>query len=145
MNEVKLNSKVKYVKSPKYITFEGDNIKVVNDINQAVEELKKGNEIARFEFGDSMHPVLKNGEYGVVVPISINDVNIGDAVLCEVNGYLMTHMVMMISDSAKDSRQVLIGNTHMQYYGWTDKVYGGVMGTNIIEMNDFQEIEEISQ
>ena len=145
MNEVKLNSKVKYVKSPSHITFEGDEIKVVNDINQAVEELKKGNEIARFEFGDSMHPVLKNGEYGVVVPISINDVNIGDAVLCEVNGYLMTHMVMMVSDSAKDSRQVLIGNTHMQFYGWTDKVYGGVMGTNIIEMNDFQEIEEISQ
>jgi hypothetical protein len=92
-----------------------------------------------------MHPVLKNGEYGILVPITIDQVNIGDAVLCEVNGHLMTHMVLMISDSAKDGRKVLIGDTWMRYYGWTDKVYAGVIGTNILEMNDFQEADEISQ
>ncbi len=143
MNTVKVNTDIQYVKSPSYITFEGDRIKVINDINEALIELKKGNEIARFEFGDSMQPILKNGEYGIVVPITIEQVNIGDAVLCEVNGHLMTHMVMMISDSAKDGRKVLIGNTYMQFYGWTNKVYGGVIGTNIIEMNE--EIQEIDE
>lgn len=137
---------IKIVKSPKTITYKGDEIKVVNDINEAVNELKKGNEIARFEFGDSMQPILKNGEYGVVVPINIDEVNIGDAVLCEVNGQLMTHMVMMISDSAYDGRYVLIGNTWMQFYGWTNKVYGGVIGTNVFEEPiDIEEINEIKE
>ena len=144
MSDTKINTKIKFVKSPKFIEFEGDEIKVVNDIVEAVKELKKGNEIARFEFGNSMHPILKNGEYGVVIPIDINQVNIGDAVLCEVNGYLMTHMVVMSSDSAKDGRYVLIGDTSMNCYGWTNKVYGGVIGTNIIEMcDDIENAEEV--
>lgn len=134
---------MKIVKSPKTIMYNGDKIKVVNDINEAVKELKKGKEIARFEFGDSMHPILKNGEYGVVVPIDIYEVNVGDAVLCEVNGQLMTHMVAMISESSYDGRYVLIGNTWMQFYGWTNKVYGGVIGTNVFEESiDIEEIKE---
>lgn len=133
---------VKIVNSPKTIMYKGEEIKVVNDINEAVKELKKGNEIARFEFGNSMYPILKSGEYGVVVPIDIYNVNIGDAVLCEVNGQLMTHMVMMVSDSACDGRYVLIGNTWMQFYGWTNKVYGGVIGTNILEIES--NVEEVN-
>ena len=83
----------KYVKSPKHI----NGITVVNDIVEAVNELKKGNTIARFEYGDSMMPILKNGEYGIATPIqSLEDVSVGDAVVCEVNGHLMTHMVMLI-------------------------------------------------
>lgn len=142
--EAILNKNVKYVKSPSTIRYDGDNVKVVNDIEEAVKELEKGNEIARFEFGNSMHPILKDGEYGIVVPINIADVNVGDAVLCEVNGQLMTHMVMMVSDSACDGRYVLIGNTWMQFYGWTNKVYGGVIGTNIFEMNgiETEKVEE---
>lgn len=122
------------VKNPSHIKVNGEKIKVVNSIKEAVECLKKGEVIARYEAGDSMTPILRHMEYGVVYPIE-KDVMLasGDAVLCEVKGYLMTHMVMMASESAYDGDKYLIGNTHMQFYGWTDKVYGVVQGTNVFE------------
>ena len=102
--------------------------------------LKNGITIARFEFGDSMSPVLVSGEYCIVEPIKelegINNIAIGDAVLCKVGDHLMTHMVLMISDSAYDGTKYLIGNTWMQYYGWTDTIYGIAKGTNVIETPD---------
>ena len=137
MNEAKVDN-VKYVKSPSTIEVDGVKYPVVNDIVNAVELLKQGISIARYEFGDSMSPVLVSGEYCVVEPIKelegINNIAIGDAVLCKVGDYLMTHMVMMISDSSCNGTQYLIGNTHMQFYGWTDTIYGIAKGTNILEM-----------
>ena len=61
MNEVKINKTIKYVKSPSTITVDGVKYPVVNDIREAVEMLKNGITIARFEFGDSMSPVLVSG------------------------------------------------------------------------------------
>lgn len=133
--------KIKYVKSPKHI----NGITVVNDITEAVNELKNGNTIARFEYGDSMMPILKNGEYGIATPIqNLEDISIGDAVVCEVNGHLMTHMVMLISYSNHNTPYFLIGNTWMQFYGWTNKIYGVVKGTDICEEPiDFDKFEEV--
>ena len=37
--------------------------------NEVLEALKKGEVICRFEWGDSMHPILKNGEYAKLIPI----------------------------------------------------------------------------
>lgn len=130
-----------YVKSPKEI----NGIKVVNDINDAVSALLNNVSIARFEYGNSMMPILKDGEYGIVHPIKhLEDVKIGDAVLCEVNGHLMTHMVMLKSSSNCETPYFLIGNTHMQFYGWTNKIYGVVVGTNILEKPiAFADVEEI--
>lgn len=139
-------SNEKYVKSPKHI----NGVKVVNDIQEAVEELKKGNTIARFEYGDSMSPILKSGEYCIIEPIKdingINNISVGDAVLCKVGEYLMTHMVMMISSYSNcDKPYYLIGNTWMQYYGWTDEIYGIAKGTNVIEEPiDLKSVEEIN-
>lgn len=132
---------VKYVKNP--TTVHG--IKVVNNIEQAVEELKKGHTIARFEFGDSMMPILKNGEYGIATPIqNLNEVSVGDAVVCEVNGHLMTHMVVLISESHAETPYFLIGSTWMNFYGWTNKIYGIVKGTNVCqEPINFDETEPI--
>lgn len=125
--------KIKYVKSPNFV----DGVNVINNIVEAVEWLKMGRKVARFEFGDSMMPILKSGEYCVIEPLNdLNSVNIGDAVLCEVNGYLMTHMVVSKSTSAKDSPYFLIGTTSMYVYGWTNKIYGICKGTNVIEMSE---------
>ena len=140
MNEVKINKTIKYVNSPSTITVDGIEYPVVNDIREAVEMLKNGITIARFEFGDSMSPVLVSGEYCFVEPIKelegLNNIAIGDAVLCKVGDHLMTHMVLMISDSAYNGTKYLIGNTWMQYYGWTDTIYGIAKGTNVIETPD---------
>lgn len=133
-----------YVKSPNKIK----QFRVVNDIHEAVEELKNGNTIARFEYGDSMSPILSSGEYCVVEPIrNIEDVKQGDAVLCNVNGYLMTHMVIMVSTSAADDEPYfLIGDTHMNIYGWTKEIYGIAYGTNILEVPiDVEEAEEVKE
>lgn len=121
----------------KYITTEPseiDGIKVVNEIHEAIECVKNNEVIARYEFGTSMEPILKNGEYGIVTPVTNleTDVQIGDAVLCEVNGIPMTHMVCMKSKTV-NGWYFLIGTSSMGLYGWTNKVYGLVHGTNICQ------------
>ena len=63
-----------YCTNPKTIPFKfehcfkEDNIKVCNDAIDAIDKLSKGEIIARFEFGDSMLPLLESGEYAVLVP-----------------------------------------------------------------------------
>lgn len=131
----------RYVKSPKEI----NGVKVVNNINEAVNALLNKTPIARFEYGESMKPILNDGEYGIVYPIdSLDDVKVGDAVLCEVDGYLMTHMVIVKSESNSKTPYFLIGSSHMQLYGWTNKIYGIVIGTDVFEEpRRFDEVEEI--
>lgn len=132
---------IKYVRNAKFI----DNVNVVNDINQAVEWLKMGRTIARFEFGDSMQPILKSGEYNITTPITdLNSVNVGDVVLCEVEGMLMTHMVILKSNGNCDTPFFLIGSSNLYIYGWTNKIYGVCKGTNVIELpTDIQYAEEV--
>lgn len=102
---------------------------VVQDVEEVLENLKNKKVVARFEYGDSMSPILVNGEYAILVPIdAISDVNIGDAVFCEVNGCYLTHMVWM-----KSNGYCLIGSSHGEINGWTDKVYAIAEKTNIIE------------
>lgn len=133
---------IKFVSKPSYI----DGIRVVNDIEEAVECLKKGETIARFEWGESMMPLLNNGEYCTIEPVDdINDIEIGDAVLCEVNGVLMTHMVIIKSNANCNSPYFLIGSSYLHFYGWTNKIYGLCKGTNILEKPSFLEYaEEVS-
>jgi hypothetical protein len=111
-------------------------VSVVNDILEAVNMVQNGETVARFEWGDSMQPILKNGEYGIISPVNPKDIQIGDAVLCKVNGYLMTHMVMLKSNSAHDKPYFLIGSTSYDLYGWTSDIYGIVKGTNIFESGE---------
>ena len=133
---------LKTVSSPKFI----NDVIVVNEIYEAVSYLKENKKpIARFEFGDSMQPILKNGEYCIITPIeSLNDVNVGDAVLCEVNGYLMTHMVISKSTASNRTPYFLIGDTNMNIYGWTNNIYGIAHGTSYIEKSEeYKTVEEI--
>lgn len=145
MNKVKIDTNIKYVKSPYTLKIDGGEYDVINDIEEAVECIQKGRvPIARFEWGNSMDPILKNGEYGLIIPIeSLDDIEVGDAVLCKVGDYYMTHMVMMISSSNCNGKMFLIGNTWMQFYGWTNEIFGIVKGTNILEMPN-EEVEEVN-
>lgn len=138
-------SKITYVSSPTHLNFQNEKIKVVNDIYEAVEHLKRKEKIARYEFGNSMMPMLMSGEYCVIEPIKdIYEVNIGDTVLCDVGGHLMTHMVLMSSTTACDSPFFLIGTSSYGIYGWTNKIYGICNGTNVLEISkDVEEVEEI--
>ena len=114
-----------------------NNIKVVNDSNEALEYLKRGETVARYESGDSMRPILNNNEYAILEPVkNLNDVKVGDAVFCLVNGVLMTHMVWLISESSYFCKQFLIGSSSGYLYGWTTWIYAKAKGTNRFEGND---------
>ena len=134
--------KVRYVKNPSII----NGVVVENDAFKALEMLKNGQAVARFEYGDSMSPILLSGEYCILCPfLHGREANIGDAVFCNVNGYLMTHMVLMKSRNVSDDKPYyLIGSTNGQTYGWTNKVYALAQGTRVLEINDdmFQEMDE---
>ena len=128
-----VRSKYKYVSSPDEII----GVKVENDIVKAVSKLIDGKTIARYEFGTSMEPILHDGEYAIIKPISsLHEVSAGDAVLCDVNGELMTHMVLAVSNSAKDTPYFLIGSSDGYMYGWTSGIYGIAKGTNICEYKE---------
>lgn len=93
-------------------------IQIVQDIEDVVKELSNGNQVVRFEFGDSMKPIFNSGEYAVLTPINdVSEIEIGDAVFCKVNEHWMTHMVWIKN---KDTNQCLIGSTSGDLYGWTD-------------------------
>lgn len=96
-------------------------IPIIQDELEAMKELLHGKTITRYEFGDSMFPILLSGEYAILTPISnLNEIKIGDAVFCDVMGYLMTHKVI-----DKENNNFLIGPTNPSNvaYGWTNKIY----------------------
>ena len=81
-----------------------------------------------------MQPILGNGEYGIVRPIGNKTIEAGDTVLCEVNGILMTHMVIMVANN-KYVPYYLIGMANLECYGWIkqENIFGIVQPTGIFE------------
>lgn len=108
-----------------------DGLRVVQNIDEVVKSISDGETIARFEFGNSMRPVLCSGQYARLVPLhGSDDVQIGDAVFCNVGGYWMTHMVW---NKNRHSKQYLIGSSSGEMYGWTDIVLATAIPMPYIE------------
>lgn len=103
-----------------------DGLPVVQDIEKAMHSLVDHKvPIARFEFGDSMRPILSSGQFCKITPIdNEEDIKIGDALFCEVNGYVGTHMVLLKSHIDEDKTWYLIGMTDMEPIGWTSNIFG---------------------
>lgn len=120
---------IKYVKNPKFI----NGVKVINAPYLAIDMLNNGIELARFEFGNSMSPKLLSGEYCILKPLKNGEeANVGDAVFCNVNGIVMTHMVL--SKKNNDSKvEYLISDTSGNIYGWTSEIYAIAHGTKVLE------------
>ena len=113
-------------------------VMTMNSLSEILGELGKGNNVARYEWGDSMMPLLQSGEYCILIPANKTTIEVGDAVFCEVNGYMMTHMVMMIS-RIQNNPMYLIGSPNYNeitgqftIYGWTSNVFAKAIGTKII-------------
>ena len=108
-------------------------VRVVESELETIQAIKNGETVCRYEWGDSMTPVLKNGEYAILTPIKdINEVQRGDAVFCRMpEGYYMTHMVWEISRCGHDGRPWFkIGSTGSSIYGWTQDVLAIAKGTD---------------
>lgn len=120
-----------------------NDVRVIQDEEETAEALLRGEKVARYEWGDSMSPVLKHGEYAILTPITDKSkIKRGDAVFCKMdNHYYMTHMVWEISDSGFDGeRWFKIGSTGTDIYGWTKDVLAIARGTNLFQQEIFEEI-----
>ena len=110
-----------------------DGLTIVQDVDETIKYLKNGETVARCEFGDSMLPIFKSGQYARLTPC-YNNPNIGDAVFCCVNGVWMIHLVWMVN---KPSKQCLIGDTSGNMYGWTSEILAIATPMNYIQQTFF--------
>lgn len=94
-------------------------IRVVQDIDEVVKALDNGEMVCRYEFGDSMQPILVSGQYARLIPLRGEIPNMGDAVFNCLDGHWNTHMVWNVN---KASGYCLIGDSHGHLYGWTNKI-----------------------
>lgn len=69
--------------------------------------------------GNSMHGKIVSGQLVTVIPTKIEDLVVGDIVLCKVNGSEFLHLVKAIQ-----AGRVQIGNNKGHINGWTRTVFG---------------------
>lgn len=103
-----------------------EGLPVVQDEEKAVHCLMNEKvPIARYEFGYSMMPILRSGQFCKIRPLEHNEeAKVGDALFCKVNNVIGTHMVLCKSKIDQNRIWYLIGMTDMQPIGWTDCIFG---------------------
>ena len=92
----------------------------------SMEHLLAGETIDIYGFGQSMTPILKNGQGCTVCPITDEvQLNKNDIVFCKVKGHFYLHKIIAI----KNRNTFLIGNNHGHQNGWIskNKIYGKVI------------------
>jgi hypothetical protein len=86
-----------------------------------IDKLKKGETIQLRPRGNSMAGKIDSGQLCTVVPISADEVAVGDIVLCKVNGNQYLHLV-----KARQGQRLQIGNHRGRINGWVgpNGIYG---------------------
>jgi len=85
----------------------------------AIKALQEGKTVIIKPTGNSMKGKVESGSKVTVEPIKLDEIEIGDIILCKVKGRQYLHLV-----KAKDKGRVLIGNNRGFINGWTSAVYG---------------------
>jgi len=83
-----------------------------------ITELQAGKTVKFRPRGNSMTPLVKDGQLVTVEPL-VGLPAVGDVVLCKVNGSEYLHLV-----KAVQGERVLIGNNKGKTNGWTKSVFG---------------------
>lgn len=78
-----------------------------------IERLKAGETVQFRPHGNSMIPKIQSGQLCTVAPVDVSTVEVGDIVLCKVNGAQYVHLV-----SAKRDGQFQISNNKGHVNGW---------------------------
>lgn len=119
------------------IPLEIDGIPVVQDTTEACLALMEGKQVARYEFGDSMKPLLSSGQFCKLIPLASNEeANIGDIVFALVSGTPSTHMVWMKSREEDGTCNYLISTSRGGFLGWTKNIIAKAYGIPHIVEND---------
>ena len=106
-----------------------DGMDVIQETTIAYDSVRSGQTIARYEFGDSMFPILKSGQFCKIVPLTEKDeIKQGDCVFSNIDGCINTHMVWLISENEKGEKMYCIASTSGHIMGWTKDIAGKCYG-----------------
>jgi len=111
--------------SPPYGRGEGGETMSTNK-QRAISDLREGRRTVLKCHGNSMRPRILSGAKLTLEPVSLCDVQVGDAVLCKVRGNIYVHLVSALK-GGDDNRQAQISNNSGHVNGWTTAVYGRVV------------------
>jgi hypothetical protein len=86
-----------------------------------IDKLKKGETVQFRPRGNSMKGKIDSGQLCTVAPIKAEEVEVGDVVLCKVNGNQYLHLV-----KARQGQRFQIGNNRGRINGWVglNGIYG---------------------
>ncbi|MBE7466013.1 MAG: hypothetical protein HS116_21265 [Planctomycetes bacterium] len=86
-----------------------------------IERLKAGETVSFRPHGNSMKGKIESGQLCTVAPIGAEGLQVGDVVLCKVNGKEFLHLIKAIRGD-----QYQIGNNRGGINGWTSagQIYG---------------------
>ena len=86
-----------------------------------IEQLQAGKTVSFRPVGNSMVPRIKSKQLVTFSP-DISNIEVGDIVLCKVNGNIMCHLVTAIQGG-----RYQISNNKGHVNGWTKQIYGKVI------------------
>ena len=92
----------------------------------SADHLLNGETIVIYGFGNSMTPILKNGQPVLVEPVNYQTkLRKNDIVFCRVCGYYYLHKILAI----RNNTTFQIGNNHGHINGWISRnqIYGKVI------------------
>ena len=86
-----------------------------------IDRLKKGETVQFRPRGNSMSGKIESGQLCTVAPVNSEELQVGDIVLCKVNGNQYIHLV-----KAKQGNRFQIGNNRGHVNGWigVNGIYG---------------------
>jgi len=86
-----------------------------------IDRLKKGETVQFRPRGNSMSGKIESGQLCTVAPVNPEELEVGDIVLCKVNGNQYIHLI-----KAKQGNRFQIGNNRGRINGWVgaNGIYG---------------------
>ncbi|MDR3460602.1 MAG: hypothetical protein P4N60_24500 [Verrucomicrobiae bacterium] len=86
-----------------------------------IDKLKKGETVQFRPRGNSMTGKIESGQLCTVAPAKTDDLEVGDIVLCKVNGCQYLHLI-----KARQADRFQIGNNRGRINGWigANGIYG---------------------
>ena len=86
-----------------------------------IDRLKKGETVQFRPRGNSMAGKINSGQLCTVFPVTADDLQVGDIVLCKVNGFQYLHLIKAIQ-----GKRFQIGNNRGRINGWigANGIYG---------------------
>jgi hypothetical protein len=90
-----------------------------------IDKLKHGETVQFRPRGNSMTGKIDSGQLCTVAPVKVEDLEVGDVVLCKVNGFQYLHLIKAIQ-----GKRFQIGNNRGRVNGWIGEngIYGKCIG-----------------